>query len=370
MRLTATVVLSRQALRPCAACPWVRQSAQAIKWIKAQGLVLTTSVGMQTWELVTFLGSIHELDLEIFLPCRNEPELEGLAAHIREQFRLCNRKVRFTGVFPASCQTPTEDIRLARDREIVGRTQMVIPISVRPNGHMERLIREAEKREKPIIDKFQVDYERRREPLAYRLDKSEINPEIEGMGNQYLFHWTRTTNTPWPTETSSDFYRAITESQNYPRSAFHSLINILTAGIIRASSRNMPGNAATVSFSDRQPSDMTELMSWRSRYRVMSFEPYAVGIDRSAAADLNILPVIYYDRTSGRSAKSFDVTDRWRTQSRGVRSDWTLEGEYRCRGDMDLSEIPADKMLALCHTRREAEIIHDETGINTIPFVG
>ena len=131
----------------------------------------------------------------------------------------------------------------------------------------------------------------------------------------------------------------------------------------------MPGKVATVSLSNRPPAEMAELMSWRSRYRMMSFEPYGIGIEKRAALERGSLPVIYYDRLSGDSAMNLNASDRWRTQSRGVKSDWTAEDEYRFAGDLDFSDISADNQIAICHTPGEAKEIVAKTGIKTVPFV-
>ena len=221
---------------------------------------------------------------------------------------------------------------------------------------------------KIVNSDFTVEYKPRRSPLAYTISESDINPELDALERKYLFHWTRTSNTAWPGEKLIDFYRDILTSTAYPRSAYRSLTNILKTKIIRSSSEHMPGGAMTVSFSNRAPSEMTELIAWRSRYRLMSFEPYGIGIEKSISSTINILPVLYYDKTKGKKSIDTQTDESWRTQSRGKEADWTREDEYRHAGDMDISDVPKDKMILICRTRAEAAEVSRVGGIKAVSF--
>ncbi|UCG62963.1 MAG: hypothetical protein JSV52_06695 [Candidatus Zixiibacteriota bacterium] len=327
-------------------------------------MALNTSVGIQTWELITCLGAVNQLELNIFLPCTHNDDVEALSSHVRDRFRLDEHQVTFIPVFPTD-----ESREFNRDREVVTRAHSILPVSIRPGGYMEGLIEQAKRQGKPVDRRFEVKYQPRRQPLGYRIDSEHVNPEVEKLNDSYLIHWTRSSNGPWPTESLFDYYGAIIDSEDYPRSAFHTLSNILDTRIIKGSPKNIPGKVAAVSFSNRPPAKMAELMSWRSRYRVMSFEPYGIGIEKRTALEKGVLPVIYYDRSSGDSAKCVNGSDRWRTQSRGVKSDWSVEDEYRLAGDLAFSDIPRNSLIAICHTEDEAEQITAKTGIRTVPFV-
>ncbi len=64
---TAAILLSRQPLRPCGQTPWVTKVVEAVSWIREQKLTLLSSVGMQTWEMITAVGSRLNLDMNIYL---------------------------------------------------------------------------------------------------------------------------------------------------------------------------------------------------------------------------------------------------------------------------------------------------------------
>lgn len=316
---------------------------------------------MQTWELITGLGSIHDLNLEIYVPCKDRDDFRVIATEACAQFNLNRLTTRFLPVF-SDADTP--DVRKSRDCRIVERADVILPVSIRPDGHMDCLIGACDEGKKTVNRSFAAEYETRSAPLAYKVETARINSEIERLEDSFIIHWTRTCNTAWPTETLIDYYRAVIESDCYPRSAFATLCNIVSTRVIKASCRNMPGKTATVSFSNCPPAVMAKLMTWRARYRVMSFEPYGIGIEKQTALAADILPVNYYYSNNG------SVVDRrhWLSQSRGEKSDWTAEDEYRHLGDMDLTQIDPGKMIIICRAGGEANEMTEATGINAIAF--
>ncbi len=368
MRTTGTVLLSRQALRPCGKTRWIEKSVEAVSWLKKKELTLCSSVGVQTWELITALGSLNNLNLDLFVTADNEEEFKAISSRTLQQFDLDRSTVHFLPVLPQKPGTDKKAIWRLRDQYVANRAQYILPLSIRTGGHMETITNLNRSVGKTINSDFAVEYKPRRSPLAYTISKGDINLELDALEKDYLIHWTRTFNTAWPGERLIDFYRDILASSEYPRSAFHSLINILKTKVIRSSSDHMPGGALTVSFSNRAPSDMAELIAWRSRYRLMSFEPYGIGIEKSISSAMNILPVIYYDRTKGKTSFEIKAEESWKTQSTGKKADWTREDEYRHAGDVDISDIPVSKLILLCRTRAEAAEVSRFSGIKAISF--
>jgi hypothetical protein len=98
----------------------------------------------------------------------------------------------------------------------------------------------------------------------------------------------------------------------------------------------------------------------------MAFEPYGIGIKKKHARELGIMPVKYYRRGEHPISEECDC---WLWQSRGRITDWRREQEYRHKGDFDLTGIPADRIMAFCHTGDEAASVRKKTGIRTVPFV-
>ncbi|NOY88106.1 MAG: hypothetical protein GXO93_01795 [FCB group bacterium] len=231
---------------------------------------------------------------------------------------------------------------------------------------MEIFIKQYENGSEKIITAFLTPHQKRQKPLAYTINPDKINPQLINREKEYLIHWTRSFKSAWPTEKLIDFYRAICASVTYPRTAFRTLQNIITTGIIKATSKNMPHNTKTVSFSSLPPMDMVPLFKWRSRYKQMSFEPYGIGIEKTFALSLNILPVAYYDKNIPNDNDK--EIPPWLTQSQGIKTNWEKEREYRHRNDLPLTKIPANKMCLFCRTETEAKQITNKYGMRTIPF--
>jgi len=160
-----------------------------------------------------------------------------------------------------------------------------------------------------------------------------------------------------------DYYRAVLNSDRYPRSAYDTLIHILTIRTLKATTRHMPAGTPTVSFTGLSVAESLPLMRWRARYAEMSFEPYGVALARSAATRLGIRAVRYYDAGAGRPAPGGDV---WLTQSMGQRTDWRQERESRARGDLDLSSLSGDDFIAICFHPGEAQKITALTGVRAV----
>ncbi|MEW6413241.1 MAG: hypothetical protein AB1483_12345 [Candidatus Zixiibacteriota bacterium] len=363
MNLTAAALLSRQSMRLCARSKWVTQSIECIKWLKREDIALCSSVGMSTWELLTSLGSIYRLRLNLYVPRSRGEDLRDQLEKIHVDFDLCPNLTTFVPVPSDGCADKGALWQL-RDSWIVGRADMLVPISIRPDGRLEHLLEQADRTDKIIDRRFQVEYESESANVSYTIAPEELNPHLSEIEGKFLIHWTRAFDGPWPTERPIDYYRSVIESDVYPRSAFDTLRNIAATRTLKASSKHMPGKIAAVAFSKTAPCKMLELIRWRSRYRHMSFEPYGIGIETQTAENLGIMPVEYTDPDESRPTNG----DSWLCQSKGEKADWTSENEYRHRGDLDLSRIDRDKLILICRTVDEASAISAESGICAVSF--
>ncbi len=361
---TAAILLSRQPLRPCGQTTWVKQTVQAIHWIKQQGFTLCTSIGMQTWELLAALGSLEKIKQTLFVPATSPGEFEQLKESTIDQFDLTPNSVEFIPIM-GNKNTTKENLWLKRDKLIVETADVLVPISLRKDGYMETLMKQHSVRKKKVVGQFQVPYEKRSEPLAYSIQTDRLKPELTRMKDQYVIHWTRASNSAWPTEKLIVHYKAIIESETYPRSAFDTLMNIMSTKRICASSRHMPMSIPAVSFSGLPPVEVIPLMRWRSRYQQMSFEPYGIGIEKDYVMSSGICPVRYYKKRSDR----INNDDPWLWQSIGERGDWRAEQEYRYKGDFNLAQVPLERIRVFCYTKKEAHIIEKSTGIKSVSFM-
>lgn len=361
---SAAILLSRQPLRPTRDTPWVQATGRAVRHLGSQGSRLYTSIGLGTWEMLLTLAAREAVDQTIVVPARHREEFSRKIAWVLREFDLAPELVEFVGVLPESPADSTKALMQLRDRYIVSKAHRLVPVSIRAGGAMTRAVREAEEVGAPIDRQFEVRYQNRRDSLAYELPCERLSGRIREIGDRYIVHWTRASHGPWPTERAVDFYTAILTSPRYPRAGIHSLCNILETGRIVGSSRHMPGRVPTVSFSGVSPVAMIPLMRWRTRYAEMSFEPYGIGIERTFASSYGIRPVSYHNGKGEGEAES-----SWLRQSEGTKGNWRAEDEWRCKGDLELSEIPREKLVVFCRTPAEARELSRRYGLAAVPFL-
>ena len=284
---------------------------------------------------------------------------------LRTQFGLGLPQTEIVNTVSDSNSVSGGNLPLARDARIVRDTDIVIPISIRGNGAMASLLETARSEGKRIVEDFECPYVDRAVPLAYVIGNEDLNPELSGLADRYIFHWTRATNTAWPGERLIDFYHDIMASESYPRSAFDTLCRILRDRLLIASSRHMPERIPTVSFSGLPLAETAPLMRWRARYSEMSFEPYGIGIDRRACERAGIRTVQYCNRSE--SVSEFGE-ERWLQQSIGSITDWRQEKEYRHRGDLSLAELSTDELVVVSRTPEEARGIENRFQIKAVSY--
>jgi len=362
---TVALLLSRQAGRPSRKDPWVSKAIEAVAWIKEHGLVLLASTGIQTWELLTALGSINNIPLGLVLPIQDKQEFRDCQSDVIEQFDLDPSLVTFYPVSGKEAMSNRKDIMQSRDRMITEMADLIMPLSLRPLGNMSSLLSAAKNRGAEVDKRFLLSHEKQARHNAYSINMKTVNPAIGKLGCSYLTHWTRAVNGKWPEERQIDFYRAIISSERYPRNGCDTLKRIVKSGRILASSKRMPGKVASVSFSSTPPRELIPLMKWRARYHQMSFEPYGIGVPMRLAEMLKIRQVNYFRDKAELEAASAPA---WLTQSIGRITDWRPEREFRHLGEFDLTEVPRDELIMFCRFKSEAKKLEDAFGIRTVPF--
>jgi len=362
---TAAIVLSRQQLRPSLLDPWVQDLKKAVEFVKRADLVLCTSVGTPNWEIITACAVMQKIPLKIFIPKSESNDFDRIKFDLVNEFQLNQSVFDFLAVSMGGNNTTNEQLWKWRDQEVLGASDVLIPVSVRTTGYLAELIEMEKTKGKEVVTQFQVKYGRYKPKLSYTIIDKDLSDEIRQIGQEYVIHWTRSSNGPWPGETKADFYKAVLSSESYPRAARDTFSRILTTKKILASSKNMPQRVGTVSFSALAPIDAIKLMRWRARYHHMSFEPFGIGIEKETGMANGINEVQYQDDDGSKVSNTIPV---WLTQSIGRITDWRHEQEYRHKGDFDFSKISASKLIAICHRKTEAALLERDTGLKTIWF--
>jgi len=360
----AAILLSRQPLRPNGQTSWIKQVAAAVAWLKTKNYGLAGSTGIQTWELITALAVREKMPLRFFVPLAEPEEFPSECDSLTYQFDLDADLTEFIPVYGSEKAPSPASLMARRDRLIVKQAHLLLPVSIREDGGMSNLLTVARAFGREVNCEFEIKHEERNDPMAADFSDHPVNSEICNLDREYVVHWTRATNGPWPGERLRDFYRDVLALKTWPRSGLATLKRILEQKGIIASFRHMPAGVATVSFSALPPTEVVPLMKWRSRYRHMSFEPYGVGIARATAESAGIEAVRYVDPSDGSRPED----ERWLFQSRGRVTDWRQEKEYRVRGDFSLAGIPPEDVVLFCRKPQEAELLRQEFPYRVIPM--
>jgi hypothetical protein len=356
---TAAILISRQALRPCAHTPWVAGAGAAVAWVAANGFRLLTSTGMQTWELLVALARDAGIAQTLIIPAVSSSDFKRQCEQARYDFDLDPRLVDFR---PASrsLDAGLRPRRLDRDGAIVEQADVLLPVSIRARGALCSLIDQRMRcSHVRCIRDFETPYAAGSAKPSYTVSSDNLSSAMQSIQNRYIVHWTRASRGQWPTERPIDYYRALSRAKTYPRSAYATLHAILDRKVIIASNRHLPRDVRAVCFTAAPFDAFAGCMRWRKRYAEMSFEPYGIGVSREYADALGLEPVVYVDPGAPAPAHA----QRWLCQGAGVAGDWRLEKEYRHLGDFSLSRAPGEALIALCHTAAEARRIETRFGI-------
>ena len=341
----AAVLNSRQSKFPLGTDRWVQATAEAMAHLQRQGLVLLTSLEMNTWELTLAHASHRQLDTLIVMP---EPadDPAAAAATVLEGFRLSPQRTGF--LYPDEKTPDGKKGWPDRDSRIIELAALILPVSIRPDGALARLLADYHGE---IDQSFSVPYyaSHRSRP---RYDKRIVDPAVWPL--DLVVHFTRSCPAPWPKESLLDFYDAlIASTTEWCRSARNGLRNIVRTGTIFASNRHIHGGFRIVAFSSLTESNLRRLFRYRPRLVNPGLEPYGIAISREAAIDLGLKPVQYglpddFDRLDEATLPYFQHQGSHDAQ-------WRQEQEWRFVGDLHLKDIPRDLIRVVAPTSFEAE---------------
>ena len=344
--------------------------------MRDNGLTLVSSVGSPNWDAVTAIGSMKRVPLKLIIPVEKPGDFSSQAEWVTSQFGLDAELVECIPCHQGKPDKINGQYKSDRDSMVLNESDLINPVSIRPRGLLEELISQHKKAGKELCDQFKVKYESRSKKLAYSLEGLELNPALQTLKTDYVVHWTRASNGPWPDEFLIDYYCDIVSSSRYPRLAIDTMRCMLETDIIRASSSNFGTGIRAISFSSAKPHELVSLVKWRARKRQMSFEPYGIGFDPDLADQLGIKPVIYYDKKSGPpdtgppdTGSPGNMINKWQLQSQGTITDWRNEKELRFPSDLRLDKIDKNRMILFCLKSEEAEQLSSTYGIKAISFL-
>ncbi len=345
MEKRAVILNSRQSLEPTGSDRWIVQTRRAVQYVKSREYMLVTSVGMSSWEMTLFFASYYGVCREVLIPCDRTISPDEVATHYAEQFHLDNSLTVWNSIPCGHTARELAVFQSRRDRMAIERADIVFPVAVRAGGNLERLLYQAESNGKTVDRTFRTVQPESERSCRIVIDSHRLTPDVDARLDGHIVHWTRTCHKPWPGESSYDYYDAISSGvDSYPRRALDTLCRILSERRLRASSRHQRQGIWAVAFSAQPPSEAIKLMTWRARYREMTFEPYGLAIESSLADKLEIRRVFYGNPDM---YGYLEPENRDYFQSLGLKGNWMPEREYRHLGDVDVRSIPSGRLIAV-----------------------
>jgi len=356
----AVALNSRQSKTPFGNDPWVKNTVAAVQAASDAGFTLICSLGMNTWELSLWAAAEKKCKLIILIPSEKRKSQPAYAQEIAEDFNIDPANCLWLSLPPTPGSRGAKGWWEQRDSIAFSLAHRLYPICIRPGGNWDSLLHSPEAAAKEIMDEYKAPYPKAPKSIPI-LPKDFKVPEIRPW--TYLTHWTRRCYGPWPGETSSDYYRALAASgDDYPRSAYATLIRILRELRIRGSSARIRGGADVVAFTAIPLDEALGLMKWRGRFARPTFEPYGICVDRKAAYAAGIKPVEYLPQGLASSTVPEALQQGF---GRGF---WPAEAEWRAVGDVNLAEIDAQFIRIIVPTEAEVLKISHLSSFKILPI--
>ena len=320
---------------------WIQATERAVSALKDRGDSFLCSTEPMQWDLLTCLAGNSGADIRLIVKKADTDRGRAEYSRLLEDFALDPRRtspVYLDREPPGSVSHP-KDAWPVRDRIALTLADAVYPVSIRPGGRLEAMMREPSFQSKLLPD-YRIAWTPVQNNPRYTLTGRPWNPLPRG---KWLVHWTRACQGKWPGETTHEFCRdLIAHGSVYVRSAADTLKRIMTEGVIRGSSWRMPGNIASVAFTALTPGKALALMQWRKRHVRYTFEPWGIAIRREVLTALGAEEVIYTHEPEDRR-----YPDTLLTHAAGEGDRWVREREWRFRGDLLLASIPPEAVRVI-----------------------
>jgi hypothetical protein len=283
-------------------------------------------------------------------------------------------------ILPQHEAPPGGDDLPVSDRRVMAEADVVYVLGIRPGGNQHRLLRgRLRSSSGPVIlvdlpglrpDSVTADlcdagalmwqpgldqcrpFDRPAHSSGYVATGGEDLPDVHLIvpGPQrddwtLLSHTTRSCPGPWPDESFDQYADSLWESH---RDADHSplgtLRRIVTQKRLIASAAMNRGGHAVVSFTSCPLETLPALHQFRPHRVRWDFEPFGIALSREWLLKRGVRPVYYGDEQGWQSLAEPDRP--FFQLARGESGiDWTVEREWRHRGDLDLEGLTADEVL-------------------------
>ncbi|KPL06276.1 hypothetical protein AMJ86_09040 [bacterium SM23_57] len=335
-----SILNSRQRRLPHADDPWLSSTVDAIDESVSKTNAIITSVGMITWEWCLWNTSRLKGHQIIIVPRGKVSTFPDRVEQMIRDFDLDESRAMFLMPFCPKKKSVRKAIYPERDSWVIALSHRILPVAIRPDGIMSKMLAEQE-----ISCKIDTSCQITAKPVKTSQDQirqlitnsSRIITRI-GTDWDYLTHWTRACHGPWHEERYNDFYNDLFRAKTgYPRDGLHTLKRILTEQKIRGSGRLMPGNVPIVSLTQKSPIELLDIIRWRSGFIRWNFEPYGISIKTELLRSMGARPVTYGTQEQFKQLPQNERSFLQRVIPNG--KDWRVEEEWRLPGNLELANL-------------------------------
>lgn len=242
-----------------------------------------------------------------------------------------------------------------RDQLVAHFASAASEILLRDEGNMSRIAKSFRERRVPIDTSFRVQDE---EAPRARWPQASLAP-LPFSAWDFLTHFMREPDGAWPDETQEEYVRWLCSAAAYERrDDVSTLRRILSQRQILGSGRFIRGGTPAVCWTALPPHAVANLRGWRKGLRRWNFTPYGIAIRRSVLEQRGARAVRYSREDELAAARSDEAVFMQIANSGAY--DWTLEKEWRTRGNLDLTTLPAGDVIVLTHSQTETAAIEKE----------
>ncbi|MFH1563857.1 MAG: DNA-processing protein DprA [Nitrospirota bacterium] len=385
---TAAVLNSHKIRSVTPTTCWLKVTTKLTESAIEKGVTIVSSLGMLTYEIVTFIANRHNSPMIIVL----DGYLPGvLSSDLRKTFydKFSNmfdlKNTLFISPFWPEITLPVRRERMAiRDYWVVALAKKLFVAEARIDGNIQKLASTAlsEGRKvavfRPLISDQNTKGNQKlllagAEAVIYSgtaqskpsYSSGEETPPLSIVLSEYLFHSTRACPSPWPEQTLSGYIQSLVENDlDAGHMAFDTLCRILKEQLIRAGNRLVRGKTSVVSFTTCLPNELAKIRKWNPALIRWTFEPYGIGIKKSILGKMGAKPVIYAEE---EKFSQLPPKQQFRFQlHQPPKTDWSLEKEWRLTGDVILSHLSPENMIIVVSSPHESTIIRTRFSLPVI----
>jgi hypothetical protein len=189
---------------------------------------------------------------------------------------------------------------------------------------------------------------------------AEIVSDLHWRDGDYLVHWTRRRDGPWPGESEAEFLDdLLLSADSVSHSAFAALFRIVQQRRLIASAAGIRDGVAVVSCSANSLRETVQRRTFRAHRGRWDGEAYGLCLRREWLQARGAKPVLYGDdalwETLPPSDQPFFQLKTTRSRGGAQSIDWSQEAEWRVPHDVDLSEAGRDDVVLFVRTAAEAQ---------------